>query len=52
MTENIQIFKTDKITATKRIMQENKASVLNEYKVDIEEKTVIDYILNQCKLGQ
>ncbi|MCI9286477.1 MAG: hypothetical protein HFJ57_00540 [Clostridia bacterium] len=49
LTENIQIFKTDKITVTKRIMQENKASVLNEYKVDIEEKTAIDYILEQCK---
>lgn len=49
LTENIQIFKTDKITATKRIMQENKASVLNEYKVDIEEKTAINYILEQCK---
>lgn len=49
LTENIQIFKTDKITATKRIMQENKASVINEYKVDIEEKTAINYILEQCK---
>lgn len=49
LTENIQIFKTDKITITKAILEDNKATILNKCNVDIDEKTAIEYILNQCK---
>lgn len=49
LTENIQIFKTDKITAIKSVKKDDKVTILNEYKLDIEEKTAINYILNQCK---
>lgn len=49
LTENIQIFKTDKITITKAILEDNKATILNKYNVNIDEKTAIEYILNQCK---
>ncbi len=42
LTENIQIFKTNKIT----ISQKNETCTIV---TDIEEKTAIEYILNQCK---
>lgn len=49
LTENIEMFRTNKITVTKRTMKADKVSVLNEDKLDITEKTAIEYILNQCK---
>ena len=49
LTENIEMFKTDKITVTKQIMNENKASVLSKENLAIEQKTAIEYILRQCK---
>lgn len=39
LTENIEIFKTDRITITNK----------NNQNIDIERKTAIEYILNQCK---
>jgi hypothetical protein len=42
LTENIEMFKTDKIT----VSQNGKTDTVV---IDIEEKTAIDYILNQCK---
>lgn len=47
--ETNENFKTNKITITKNIMDDKKISVLNEYKLNIEEKATIDYIVNQCK---
>lgn len=47
INETNEDFKTNKITITKNIMDDKK--ILNEYKLDIEEKATIDYIVNQCK---
>lgn len=42
LTENIEMFKTNKITISQK---DEKCTVVT----DIEEKTAIEYILNQCK---
>lgn len=49
LTENIQAYKTNKISITKAIKDKSNDSILKEDVTNIEEKTAIEYILNQCK---
>lgn len=48
LTEKVQMYKTDKISITKSTKGEN-GTILKEDIVNIEEKTAIEYIINQCK---
>lgn len=49
LNENIQEYKTSKISITKTTTNISKDSILRDDIIDIEEKTAIEYILNQCK---
>lgn len=48
LTENVEIYKTNKISITKAEKGENDA-ILKKDNTNIEEKTAIEYIINQCK---
>lgn len=48
LTENVEIYKTNKISITKAEKGENYTIVKEDIK-NIEEKTAIEYIINQCK---
>ncbi len=49
LTENVEIYKTNKISITKAEKGENEGIILKEDNTVIEEKTAIEYIINQCK---
>ncbi len=49
LTENVEIYKTNKISITKAEKGKNEGIILKEDNTVIEEKTAIEYIINQCK---
>jgi len=48
LTENVEIYKTNKISITKTEKGKND-TILKKDNTNIEEKTAIEYIINQCK---
>jgi len=49
LTQNVEIYKTNKISITKVEKGEKDVTIVKEDTTIIEEKTAIEYMINQCK---